>query len=64
MYQVGDYIIVTSTKEIKVISEIERYDDDIVFYTTDGMAHGIRDCRTVHSAYNDEVNKLLKKWKI
>lgn len=64
MYQVGDYIVVTSTKEIKVISEIERYDDDVVLYTTDGMAHGIRECRTVHSAYNDEVNKLLKKWKI
>lgn len=64
MYKIGDYVVIISTKEIKVISEIERYDDDVVLYTTDGKAHGIRECRTVHNTFDDEVNKLLKKWKI
>lgn len=64
MYKVGDQVIIPEIKEIKTISEIERFDGDIVIYTTDGKGYGIRECRTVHQAYQDEVNKLLSKWKV
>jgi uncharacterized protein YutD len=64
MYKVGQYVVIDSTKEIKTISEIERFDDDVVIYTNDGCAYGIRECRTIHEAYDNEVNKLLEKWKI
>ena len=64
MYKVGDYIVVVETKEIKVIQEIERFDEDVVIYTTDGCGYGIRECNTVHNTFNQEINKLLDKWKI
>jgi len=64
MYKVGEHIIIPKTKEIKIISEIERFDGDVVIYTTDGKGYGIRECRTLHQAYQDEVNKLLSKWKV
>lgn len=64
MYKVGDNIVISKTNEIKMIQEIERFDEDVVLYTTDGAAYGIRNCRTVYNAYEDEINKLLEKWKI
>lgn len=63
MYKVGGYIVVPETKEIKTIQEIERFDDDVVIYTTDGHGYGIRQCKTVEEAYEDEVVKLAKKFK-
>lgn len=64
MYKVGDNIVISKTKEIKEIQEIERFDDDVVIYTTDGDAYGIRECKTIHDTYKEEVSKLLNKWKI
>lgn len=54
MYAVGKQIIISATKQIKVIQEIERFEEDIVIYTTDGTAHGIRDCRTVNGYYKNK----------
>lgn len=64
MYKVGDSVVIPKTKEIKTIKEIERFDDDVVIYTEDGSAYGIRECMTVQSAYQLEVGKLLNKWKV
>lgn len=64
MYKVGEHIVVTDTKEIKVIQEIERYSDDVVIYTTDGHGYGIRQCKTIHEAYDDEMMKLVNKYRI
>lgn len=64
MYKVGDDVVITKTKEIKEILEIERFENDVVIYTTDGYAYGIRECSTVHDTFNEEVSKLLEKWKI
>ena len=64
MYKVGEYVVIKSTKEIKVIKEIERFENDVVIYTTDGKAHTIKDCHTVKNVVDYEVNKLLNKWKI
>ena len=64
MYNVGDMVVIPETKEIKEIQEIERFENDVVIYTTDGNAYGIRECNTVHQAYSNEINNLLKKWKV
>lgn len=64
MYKVGGSVVIPKTKEIKEIKEIERFDGDVVIYTTDGMAYGIRECRTVDYAFNEEIEKLLRKWKV
>jgi hypothetical protein len=64
MYKIGGYIVISETKEIKIIEEIERYSNDVVIYTTDGGAYGIRQCKTVEEAYDDEVNKLVNKFRI
>ena len=44
MYNVGDYVVIPESKEIKQILEIEVFDNDCVFYMTDGSAHGIGQC--------------------
>jgi len=64
MYKTGDNVVIPKTKKIKVIKEIERFDDDVVIYTEDGDAYGIRECMTLESAYQMEVGKLLKKWQV
>jgi len=64
MYKVGGYIIIGETKQIKTVEEIERFDDDVVLYTTDGCAYGIRQCKTVEDAYEEEVMKIVNKYKI
>ena len=64
MYKVGGSVVIPETKEIKEIKEIERFEGDVVIYTTDGMAYGIRECRTVDDAFNEEIEKLLRKWKV
>ncbi len=64
MYKVGDMVVIPETKELKKIQEIERFKDDVVIYTTDGKAYGIRECKTVHHAYSHEINNLLNKWKV
>ena len=64
MYNVGDYVVIPESKEIKQILEIEVFDNDCVFYMTDGSAHGIGQCKTVSDEYNEQVNKLAEKWKI
>jgi len=64
MYKIGGYIVISETKEIKVIKEMERYPDDVVIYTTDGGGYGIRQCKTVEQAYDDEVMKIVKKYRI
>jgi hypothetical protein len=64
MYKTGDNVVIPKTNQIKVIKEIERFDDDVVIYTEDGNAYGIRECMTVKSAYQMEVGKLLKKWQV
>jgi|SaaInl6LU_22_DNA_1037377.scaffolds.fasta_scaffold02500_3 hypothetical protein len=64
MYKVGDMVVIPETKELKKIQEIERFKDDVVIYTTDGNAYGIRECKTVHQAYSHEINNLLNKWKV
>ncbi len=64
MYKVGGSVVIPETKEIKEIKEIERFDEDVVIYTTDGNAYGIKDCRTVDDEFNKEIEKLLAKWKI
>jgi hypothetical protein len=64
MYKTGENVVISKTKKIKIIQEIERFDDDIVIYTEDGKAYGIRECMTLESVYQMEVGKLLKKWKV
>ena len=64
MYKVGGSVVIPSEKVIKIIQENERFDEDVVIYTTDGNAYGIKDCRTVDDEFNKEIEKLLSKWKI
>jgi len=64
MYKVGGSVVIPSDKAIKIIQEIERFDDDVVIYTTDGNAYGIKECRTVDDEFNKEIEKLFNKWKI
>ena len=64
MYKVGDHVVIVGTKEIKVIQEIERHDKDVVIYSIDGNAYGIRECKTINETFDGEINKLLNKWKI
>ena len=61
---VGDSVVIPHTRQIKQVQEIEMFDDVIVLYMTDGTAHGIEQCQTVHQAYDQEINKLALKWKI
>jgi hypothetical protein len=64
VYKIGESIVIPETKQIKVIEEIEVYDNDVVIYTTDGHGYGIAQCKSVLDAYTEEVNKVVNKFKI
>lgn len=57
MLRVDSYVVIKGQKLIKIIKEIEKIDDQIIIYTSDGCSYHISQCETIKEAFNRETNE-------